>query len=1125
MLQLLLGPEHSGKFHVMLEQMADLSEQSTKKIMVLVPEQFSFRTERECNRRLPPHLRKNVQVLSFRRLSHAIFKQLGGLAGTYADNIAKTVMMHLAMREVQDGLQIYQNSIGKDGFSGLMLQTVDEFKNSAITPEQFELVSSQIPDGKLKQKMQDVSLLYTTYTAMLGNSYRDPSDDLTQATERAKGSRFFENTHVFLYGFVSFSQQQFHMLSLMLEQGDVTIALNGEKEDSSLFHTIRQTASSLKRMATKLGVSIKKPIYLTSRMENQELLFLQRHILRPQVEEYPQTSSRIKVLLASNEYSEIDEILSEIWKLVQEGYHFRDIALVTHDMEHYRNILESSLKKYQIPYFMDETVSVQDYAFMQCAIFLLQAAAASDLHSMVGILKSGYTKFDVTQVSIFENYLYTWNITASQLKNKFVQNPRGFVDEAHQLPSDQEDLQIAETIRFQLVKAVELVKQAGMTAAEIGSALMEAMDLLEIPETISQKINSYYEQEKIPQAEEQQRIWDIFVNLLELLAVAAGEYPLDLRLYTALFQTAMQEYDMGQIPQSMDSVLIGSADRMILDDPKIVFVFGANDGNFPYYPQFDGIFTDMDRIELEEMGISLSRPLRDRVLEERFYAYSILCSPTEKLYLTARLSDVGGEACYPSELIGQLQEMFGENVVTYSDQLDYFHLCVTHSAAFYQLAFHYHDTDPYTVALKSYFLQQKEMQPFMHQLQAAAHQKKFRIEKQENVEKLFGKDMRISPTQAENFYKCRFLFFCANGMKAYPRKKADLDPLSLGTVVHHVMEALLKRPGFEGCTSKQLEQWIHEILEEFFISFMGGDINKTARFKTLYRNLEQSLLQLALRVQQEFLVSDFRPVSFEMPIQEDGEVKPVCIPLSNHGSVKIIGEIDRVDAYQKDGKTYLRVVDYKSGSGKVFRISDLYYGLSMQMLLYLFSLWENGQEKFNHPVPAGVLYMPADGSMGKFTLFQRSQGNEDMKQSVEEGFRMNGLLLQDSRIIQAMEKVEPGSSGKYLPVTMQETEDLPPEDEGNFSKKSLEFLVTMDEMAEVKDFVRSEILSLCERLLDGDIQPVPLKGYGEQKNGYACTYCAYQSVCGHQDNDPCNEVKTTKKKEFLEQIREEGEHE
>ena len=202
----------------------------------------------------------------------------------------------------------------------------------------------QIPDGKLKQKMQDVSLLYTTYTAMLGNSYRDPSDDLTQATERAKGSRFFENTHVFLYGFVSFSQQQFRMLSLMLEQGDVTIALNGEKEDSSLFHTIRQTASSLKRMATKLGVSIKKPIYLTSRMENQELLFLQRHILRPQVEEYPQTSSSIKVLLASNEYSEIDEILSEIWKLVQEGYHFRDIALVTHDMEHYRNILESSLK-------------------------------------------------------------------------------------------------------------------------------------------------------------------------------------------------------------------------------------------------------------------------------------------------------------------------------------------------------------------------------------------------------------------------------------------------------------------------------------------------------------------------------------------------------------------------------------------------------------------------------------------------------------------------------------------------------------------------------------------------------------------------------------------------------------
>ena len=281
------------------------------------------------------------------------------------------------------------------------------------------------------------------------------------------------------------------------------------------------------------------------------------------------------------------------------------------------------------------------------------------------------------------------------------------MDEAHQLPSDQEDLQIAETIRFQLVKAVELVKQAGMTAAEIGSALMEAMDLLEIPETISQKINSYYEQEKIPQAEEQQRIWDIFVNLLELLAVAAGEYPVDLRLYTALFQTAMQEYDMGQIPQSMDSVLIGSADRMILDDPKIVFVFGANDGNFPYYPQFDGIFTDMDRIELEEMGISLSRPLRDRVLEERFYAYRILCSPTEKLYLTARLSDVGGSLLSIGTNRAIAGNVWGECCYLFGSA-GLFSFIVTHSAAFYQLAFHYHDTDPYTVALKSYFCNRKK---------------------------------------------------------------------------------------------------------------------------------------------------------------------------------------------------------------------------------------------------------------------------------------------------------------------------------------------------------------------------------------------------------------------------------
>ena len=65
-------------------------------------------------------------------------------------------------------------------------------------------------------------------------------------------------------------------------------------------------------------------------------------------------------------------------------------------------------------------------------------------------------------------------------------------------------------------------------------------------------------------------------------------------------------------------------------------------------------------------------------------------------------------------------------------------------------------------------------------------------------------------------------------------------------------------------------------------------------------------------------------------------------------------------AAAQHGKLYLRVVDYKTGK-KSFDLAELRYGLGLQMLLYLFTLKEEGQMLFggHEIVPAGVLYTPA----------------------------------------------------------------------------------------------------------------------------------------------------------------------
>lgn len=76
------------------------------------------------------------------------------------------------------------------------------------------------------------------------------------------------------------------------------------------------------------------------------------------------------------------------------------------------------------------------------------------------------------------------------------------------------------------------------------------------------------------------------------------------------------------------------------------------------------------------------------------------------------------------------------------------------------------------------------------------------------------------------------------------------------------------------------------------------------------------------------------------------------------GTLQIKGSIDRVDRMERDGKAYLRVVDYKSG-GKEFLLSDVLNGLNMQMLIYLMCLWQNGCAALwrgcprRHPLHAG----------------------------------------------------------------------------------------------------------------------------------------------------------------------------
>ena len=124
-------------------------------------------------------------------------------------------------------------------------------------------------------------------------------------------------------------------------------------------------------------------------------------------------------------------------------------------------------------------------------------------------------------------------------------------------------------------------------------------------------------------------------------------------------------------------------------------------------------------------------------------------------------------------------------------------------------------------------------------------------------------------------------------------------------------------------------------------------------------------MELILRdLAAEFAESACEPLLCEYKIGMDGGHAPLFIDLPAGGRASLRGIADRIDVCRADGKTYLRVVDYKTGKN-VFRESDLEKGRNLQLLIYLFTLCRVADESFlglvgakriDELVPAGATY-------------------------------------------------------------------------------------------------------------------------------------------------------------------------
>ena len=1118
MLQFILGEAGTGKSTLLIKKIADYLDAGEKNIYLIVPEQYSFESDKLVYETLGAQSFNSIKILSFSRLAKQILTQHGGIAGMPADDTIRLLTMSLAIDEVRDGLSIYAGQARNTSFCNIMLDTVKELKVAAITPEDFE---STVPNltGTLEQKASEISLIYTTYSAMLEEVATEQLDFTLKAAKISNEKNYFKGAIVFIDEYKSFTADEIELIKPIISQSrEVFVSLCTDSSRASrlsLFSVANDTKNKLKAIADDNDVDCVDFIRLkdNKRFTSPAITHVSSHIFRPMRPRFKGENDGVYIVEANDIHKEIEFVCAEIRRLIkEENYSFKNIAIIGRDINIYNKVLESEFEKYEIPYFMDMRESVLHKSLI---MFILSVFEASSLNTaaILRLLKTGFVGMSVEDISLLENYCFRWNVKGEMWESDFISRDH-FEDEKRQ-SREAKHLEKINTLRRQI--AIPLLnfrnKAKNANGAEISSALFELIEEFDVEENVSSRIKLYMNSNREDEAREIRQLWDILIKSLDAMYKALENKKVSRTRYAELLRLILSKSTSASPPQTLDAVIVGSAERIRVPSLKVVFLIGVNEGIMPYANKSGGLFSEKERYLLRQNGVEIFCPDSKVQNEERFIAYQAVSTPSDKLYISYSLMDISYKTLLPSYMVAQVIEMLNEDCIIRVAALDPQFFCMTENTAFQTLAQIYKQDSPLRASLIKTIDNIPTIRHKLKYLERASTIKRHKIENEKIMSQLLGQNVKLSPTRLEDYHKCKFMYFCKYGLRVRPLNKVEINPLESGNIIHHILQHIMQKYGkdFTTLTCSTLSQEVNKITQTYLEEKLGGEEYKSKRFLYLYRQLVRTSITILQQLQEEFMQSEFIPTGFEVDVGEDAEVKPIEVNTIDGRKIIVEGKIDRVDVMEKDGHKYVRVVDYKTGT-KQFNLHDIYYGLNMQMLLYLFAIWNQDGGSYANVLPAGVLYLPAREPEGKL---DRDANEDEAESEAKKQFKMNGLVLDIPEVIEGMEKEK---QGIFIPVRVLKQKDKDGQDKYSASSS----LISLERLSKLNKHAVGLIENMADELLKGRIEASPVSG-----DGYSniCSYCNYKSVCANDGKTDLRKIKKLTTDELFDVIDGEDLHE
>ena len=1058
MLTILIGTDWIANRDAVLAEVAKDVAQKKQGRILMVPELISHDTERRLCAIAGDTTSRFAEVLSFTRLARRVSDSVGHAAFQCMDNGGRVVAMASAVRQLHSRLKAYASLETKPEFLTALIDAIDEFKRCCISAQDLKEAAART-QGSFAQKLEELSLILESYEAVCQNGKSDPRDQMTWLLEELEDSDFAEKHAFYIDGFPDYTRQHMAILEHLICHSDsVTVGLNCDRIGSELlaFEKAGETAKQLQQIAIKHGIEY-RVVVVDGRKDS---LSRMRGLLFQGDIQYKVPDSQLRLYKTSTVYQEASAAAQRVLELVRSGCRYRDIGIVCGNMGSYKATLEMILERCHIPAYIAGTEQILDKTVITTVLAALDTALGGfERQNVMRYLKSPLSPLTLSACDRMENYSVLWSIDGKKWTEDWQYHPFGLGEKWTDIAYERLD-KLNEDRKKAIMPLVRL-RDSFRKADKLGGQVLalyhffEDIDLCKRLEQMALDLDKAGDNRN---AQILNQLWEILLSALEQLYEVLGNSVWDLETFTRLLKLLLSQYDVGTIPTVLDSVMIGPVSAMRCQQLKHLIVIGVSEGVMPGYAGSAGILTDQERTALRTMGVPLTGGAMDGVKTEFSEIYGVFCGAEESVTVSCS----GGQ---PSMIYHRLQKMVEKE-----------------SAPDYELATP--SSDPVEAGAFLARLRAEEIASQIHvqdayDFVAAAAAYAFEPISDAAVRMLYGKRVELSASQVDKLASCRFHYFLRYGLHVEELKPASVDPAEFGTFVHDVLEhtadEISKNGGFRNITVEETLA-IAKKYSDAYIAEHFSQIDQERANYLFNRNIDE--LELIVRELWDELRSiRFVPVGFEVSFGKKGEYPPIDCS-TDRLEAEMRGFIDRVDRWTDGARCYFRVVDYKTGK-KDLDYCDLFNGIGLQMLIYLFALEQEDSEMLGlQPIPAGVQYFPARVPV---LSHPGKVGEEEIEKGRNKCWERKGLLLLDEEVLHAME-----SEGALYRMPYKYRKDGSIVGHVADSKK----------FSLLREYVFDVLRNLVDEIASGRVAPNP---YTRGSHHNACTYCPYGTIC-HENN-------------------------